>query len=99
YYGKYQRMDIAKAIIDRPVKASWKGDIEIIETDDEKDTVFEKECNALLEDLKIKSILIRADKLTGLGTYSVMLLGIDDIINTEGFALPVNKKRKNKLLY
>lgn len=99
YYGKYQRMDIAKAIIDRPVKASWKGDIEIIETDDEKETVFEKECNALLEDLKIKSILIRADKLTGLGTYSVMLLGIDDIINTEGFALPVNKKRKNKLLY
>lgn len=99
YYGKYLRMDIAKAVIDRPVKASWKGDIEIIETDDEEETEFEKQVNGLMEDLKLKSVFIRADKLTGLGEYSIMLLGLDDISNPEGFASPVNTRRKNKLLY
>ena len=27
YYERYLRQDIAKAIIDRPVKASWKGEL------------------------------------------------------------------------
>jgi uncharacterized protein len=99
YYGKYLRMDMAKAIIDRPVKASWKGDIEIIETDDEEESVFEKECNALMKRLKMKSIFMRADKLTGLGEYSVLLLGLDDVRTVEDFRNPVNKNKKKKLVY
>ena len=31
YVSRYMRQDIAKAIIDRPIKVTWQGDLEIIE--------------------------------------------------------------------
>lgn len=99
YYGKYLRMDMAKAIIDRPVKASWKGKLEIIENKEKEETEFEKECRLLFEKLKLKSVLIRADKITGLGEYSVLLLGLDDVKTPEDFAKPVRKRGRKKLLY
>ena len=97
YLARYFRQDIAKAIIDRPVKASWKGEIEVIENTKTKKTKFEKEWKKLYVDLKLKSIFVRSDKLTGLGSYSVLLLGLDDVKTKKGFE---NKARKGaKLLY
>lgn len=97
YLARYFRQDIAKAIIDRPVKASWKGDIEVIETTKSKTTKFEKEWRKLYIKLKLKSIFMRADKLTGLGSYSVLLLGLNDIKTEKGFE---NKVKKGaKLIY
>jgi len=97
YLSRYFRQDIAKAVIDRPVKASWKGDIEVIENTKTKRTKFEKEWRSLYVKLKLKSVFIRADKLTGLGSYSVILLGLDDIKTKKGFE---NKVRKGaKLIY
>lgn len=97
YMTRYYRQDIAKAVIDRPVKASWKGDITIIENTKTKKTKFEKQWNELYTKLKLKSIFIRADKLTGLGRYSVLLLGLDDIKTAKGFE---NKAKKGaKLIY
>lgn len=97
YIARYFRQDIAKAIIDRPVQASWKGDIEVIENTRSKRTKFEKEWRKLYTKLKLKSIFIRADKLTGLGSYSVLLLGLNDIRTREGFKNKV--KKGSKLLY
>lgn len=97
YLARYFRQDIAKAVIDRPVKASWKGDIEIIENTKSKRTKFEKEWRKLYVKLKLKSVFMRADKLTGLGSYSVILLGLDDVRSKKGFE---NKVRKGaKLIY
>ena len=97
YIARYFRQDIAKAVIDRPVQASWKGDIEVIENTRSKHTKFEKEWRKLYTSLKLKSVFIRADKLTGLGSYSVILLGLNDIRTREGFK---NKVKKGaKLLY
>lgn len=99
YWSRYGRQDIAKAIIDRPVKASWKGEIEIIETIEKQDlTAFEKAWSELYERLKLKSIFIRADKLTGIGEYSVIFLGLNDT-SKEGLANPVSKRTGLKLLY
>ena len=91
YLARYFRQDIAKAIIDRPVKASWKGDIEVIENTKVKQTKFEKQWKGLYYKLKLKSIFMRADKLTGLGSYSVLLLGLDDIKTKKGFENKVKK--------
>ena len=33
YLNRYIRQDIAKAIIDRPVKATWQGALELVEPD------------------------------------------------------------------
>lgn len=97
YLSRYFRQDIAKAVIDRPVKASWKGEIEVIENNKTKKTKFEKEWKKLYTRLKLKSVFMRADKLTGLGSYSVILLGLDDIKTKKGFA---NKVKKGaKLIY
>ena len=97
YLARYFRQDIAKAVIDRPVKASWKGDIEVIENTKTKSTKFEKEWRKLYVRLKLKSVFIRADKLTGLGSYSVILLGLDDIKTKKGFENKV--KTGAKLVY
>lgn len=91
YLYRYFRQDIAKAVIDRPVKASWKGDIEVIENTKSKRTKFEKEWRRLYVKLKLKSIFMRADKLTGLGSYSVILLGLDDVKTKKGFENKVKK--------
>ena len=99
YWGRYQRHDIAKAIIDRPVKQSWKGEIEVIETIRREESPFEKAWTELYNRLKLKSIFIRADKLTGIGQFSVLFLGLNDTTNTEALKLPVNKSKKLELLY
>jgi len=97
YFVRYLRQDIAKAIIDRPVKASWKGDITVLENMRNKETAFEKEIKRMFLDLKLKSVFIRADKLAGIGQYSILLLGVNDGAD---LMTPINKKRKGlKLLY
>jgi uncharacterized protein len=98
YLGRYLRQDIAKAIIDRPVNATWQGNIELIETDDAQETPFEKEWRDLNWKFGIKSILARVDKLTGIGRYGVLLLGLDDVSNQAGFLKPV-KPGKRTLAY
>lgn len=100
YWGRYIRHDIAKAIIDRPVKASWKGSIDVIETIKKEQSPFEIAWTELFSRLKLKSIFIRADKLTGIGRYSILFLGLNDTTDVDGLAAPVNAKKKDlKLLY
>jgi uncharacterized protein len=99
FYNRYLRQEMAKAVIDRPVKASWKGELNIIENISKEDTAFETQWKELAERLKIKSVFIRADKLTGLGQFSVLLLGLSDIADTIQFKLPVRKNNGLKLLY
>jgi len=99
YWGRYNRQDIAKAIIDRPVKASWKGEIDVIETIKEDLTPFEKVWQEIYERLKLKSVFMRADRLTGIGTYAVIFLGLDDVKSGDDLINPVVKGRNPKLLY
>lgn len=94
FVARYFRQDIAKAVIDRPVQASWKGDIEVIEDTRTRYTDFENGWFDLYYRLKLKNVFIRADKLTGLGRYSVILLGLDDIKTRRGFSNKVKKGAK-----
>lgn len=89
YYSRYLRQDIAKAIIDRPVKATWQGPLELIESDIAEDTEFEEAWEKLNRRLGLKTILSRIDRLTGIGYYGVLLLGLNDITDRGGFANPV----------
>jgi len=96
---RYERQDIAKAIIDRPVKATWRGLIRLVETPGKDDTPLEKSWKELNNRLKLKNKFARLDKLCGIGQYGVLLLGLDDAKNQAGFAQPVKKGGKRKLLY
>jgi len=98
FYARYMRQDIAKAIIDRPVKATWQGDLELIESEDNEETPFEAGWKMLNWELGIKTRLARVDKLTGIGRYGILFLGLDDVKSSDDFANPV-KKGERKLLY
>jgi uncharacterized protein len=89
YLGRYLRQDMAKAIIDRPVKATWQGPLELVESNEAEDTEFEEAWEELEKKLGIKTRLTRLDRLTGIGKYGVLLLGLDDVKDREGFAKEV----------
>jgi len=91
YYSRYARQDIAKAIIDRPVKATWQGELELVESNKAEETEFEKKWRLLNKELGIKSRLARLDRLTGIGHYGALLLGFDDVKTVEDFAKPVGR--------
>ena len=98
---RYERQDIAKAIIDRPVNATWQGSIHLVENPDKEDTALEKEWKTLSTDLNLKNKFARLDRLSGIGQYGVLLLGLSDAGSLERFARPVlsNGNRKLKLRY
>ena len=95
---RYLRQDIAKAIINRPVEATWRGPVEIVETDDEKVTGLEKAWQELNTKLSLKSAFIRLDKLASLGRWGALLLGFDDASRSEDLVKPVSSG-KHELLY
>ena len=101
YILQYSRHDMAKAIINRPVKATWRGDVNLLESKDDKETTLEKEWKALERDLKLKSTFVRVDKLASLGEFALILLGFNDINDRNGWREPVKKgiRGGRKLLY
>lgn len=99
YWVQYSRQDIAAAIIDRPVKMTWKGDVVVNESSDADVTRLEQAWLDLENELKIKSKLIRLDKLTGIGQYGVLLLGFSDISSNDKWSTPVKPSESLKLMY
>ena len=97
YAAKYERMDIAKAIINRPVEATWRGGVRLSDGKDEEETEFERAWLTMDSDLGLVSRFARLDKLAGLGEYGVMLLGFDDVADLPDWVNPVQGGRK--LLY
>lgn len=97
YYGRYRRQDIAKAIINRPVEMTWKGEFSVMNSEDKEDTL-KHAFESLYYDVKLKKQLIRLDKLSSIGRYAVLLLGFDGVINSEDWARPVEGKTR-KLMY
>jgi hypothetical protein len=90
---------MAKAIIDRPVKATWQGQLELVESQETDKTPFEQAWYDLNKRLSLRSFLSRVDRLTGIGRYGVLLLGLDDVKDQEGFMKPVKDDGKRQLLY
>ena len=93
FLARYVRQDIAKAIIDRPVKATWQGELELIESEEANKTPFEQAWNDLNRKLKLRTLLSRVDRLTGIGRYGVLLLGLDDVQKVEDFVRAVNPNK------
>lgn len=98
YLLRYLRQDVAKAIIDRPVRATWQGPVALIESEETKDTEFEMAWDDLCLKIGLKSKLTRLDRLTGLGRFGVLLLGLDDASSRESLVNPV-REGERRLLY
>ena len=100
FAAQYSRNPMATAVIDRPVKATWRGALNITEPGYHEDlTPFALAWGSLCSDpLYFKDALRRLDTLTSMGCYGVLLLGLDDVKDASGYMNPV-KPGKRKLLY
>lgn len=98
FLARYERQDIAKAIIDRPVKATWQGVVKLIDDPSNMESEFTTAYKELDKTLKLKNKFLRLDKLANIGEYAVLLLGLDDVKARTAFKNPV-KKGNRKLLY
>ncbi len=97
YWNRYERQDIAKALIDKPVRACWRQPPELSEGLDDKGlTPFEEAWIALQRQRKLYTHMSRADRLGGIGRWSVLYLGFDDADNGQPIK-PV--ERAKTLLY
>lgn len=98
YAARYTRQDIAKAVIDRPAKATWEGELNLQEPTTAEDTELETEWVTLRKEFKLQNVFNRVDRLSGIGCYGVLLFGMDDIKSKEDWSKPVTSG-KRKLLY
>jgi len=99
FYTQYTRQDIAAAVINRPVSATWRGPVTVLESDDDETTALEQAWLDLENELKLKEKFVRLDKLAGLGRYAVLFLGLNDVKNSTELTKPVTISNGLKLLY
>lgn len=78
YYDRYKRNGIARRVVNTPATATWRNFPIIQDKGLEEETPFLIELNKLTSKLKFFHYAERADKLAGIGRYSVMLVGVRD---------------------
>lgn len=78
YWSMYQRGGIASTIVDLPAEDTWKKPPAISEPEDRTDTAFVQAWDELVVRHRIWSLLTRADRLSGIGQFGVILIGVRD---------------------
>lgn len=76
FMAKYLRQDIAAAVINKPVSASWRRPPRITESQ-EKETKFELAWQELAKKSRVYHYFARVDRLASVGQYAVLLMGFD----------------------
>lgn len=74
---RYRRQDIASRIIDLPANDTWKKP-PLVSEDGEVQTPFVRDWRELVSRLRVWSMLSRVDRLSGIGRFGVLLLGVKD---------------------
>ena len=97
YEAKYARQNIARRIVDAPPAATWRTPPKInFPGTGNKEEKFVKAWDRLARKHRIWATFEKADRLAGLGNYSIMLLGFSDGAD---FKNPVSSSKTNELLY
>lgn len=92
FFRKYLRQGIARRVVDAPASATWRNPPTVKGPTESWNTAW----NNIVREHELWGTIDRADRLAGIGQYSVLLLGIDDSSKLER---PVSTNRENKLLY
>lgn len=78
YMRMYRRGDVAKRVVHLEPDECWKEYPEIYETEEERETPFEKAVDTLVAKSKLYSYLHRLDRISGIGRFAVLFVGLDD---------------------
>lgn len=86
YFAKYNRQDIAERIVDAEPKETWRRPPVVADNEDEeKESEFEQAWDKLTKRLRAWNYFKRADILSGIGRYGLLLIGTKDIENVKDF--------------
>lgn len=94
YRNQYDRHELSKAIIDKPVRKSWSQTPKIYDGGKANPTAFDNAWKELTRRLRVFHYFSRVDRLASLGKYAVLFLGFKDGAD---FEQPVTAGRE--LLY
>lgn len=78
YKALYAKEGIAARVVRVYPEESWQQDPEVVEGQSEEDTEFEKAWDKLVKEFNLYHYLYRADELSGIGRFGLLLIGIDD---------------------
>ncbi|GAG37314.1 unnamed protein product, partial [marine sediment metagenome] len=92
YRKTYDREGIGTRIVNILPEKCWKMDPQVSEGLDSEETAFETAFEELVKDHNLWHYLSRVDKLSGIGNFGILLLGVDD---GKTFADPVEGIDKN----
>ena len=77
YYARYKRQDIASRVVDAAPQATWRRRPIVYEDNTKKPTTkFEKQWQKLVKRLKVFHYIERIDRLSGIGQYGIILIGV-----------------------
>lgn len=103
YHQLNDRNDVAARAVSIYPDETWSQDPEVFETEEDEKTPFEQVWDDLNLRFSFYSYLHRADVLSGIGRFGIILVGIDDgkkldqpIDNIGDDEQPVNLDEKNK---
>jgi hypothetical protein len=74
---RYYRQDIARAIIDAPVRACWRRKPDVSDPGLDE-SPFDEAWENLVKRAKVYHYMSRVDRLSSIGKYAVMYLGLND---------------------
>lgn len=74
FKGYYDRKGLASVIVDAPAKTTWRKTPKVLDSGGEEGP-FAKAWEELAKRLKIFHFLERADRLSGIGRYGIILIG------------------------
>lgn len=75
FRARYERNEVANRIVKAFPHATWRGGCEVIDDDDPKvETTFEREFSDLDHRLKVWDTFRKADILSGIGRYAIILI-------------------------
>jgi len=84
----WKKEGIARRVVSVLPEESWKVKPEVYDTEEAEETEFEGAWNEIQEKLHLFPVLQRADRLSGVGRFGVILLGINDGGKLSQEALP-----------
>lgn len=83
YKDFYDREGVANRVVGVFPEECWSVHPELYEAEGGADTPFERAWNELLEAQNVWHVLHRADELSGIGHYGIVLIGLDDGLKLE----------------
>lgn len=78
YQYMYEREGLATRCVSIYSEDSWAQEPEVLESEDEKESAFEKAWVELVERLGLYSKLEEADEISGIGRFGILFFGFND---------------------